>query len=376
MKRQRSSLASTILLLVLVAACASPPPTPLQPVATTKPTSTPPEPVSTGIPTPTPATSPGLHMGQITSQALANNLLGDPATRPYFVYLPPGYDTSDKHYPVVYVLHWYTGTFVTFARLTMRSMDALIADNKVKPMILIFPDADNKLGGSMYRSSPTIGDYETYITKELVNQIDATYRTLTGRESRGVMGCSMGGMGTLHLAFKYPDVFSVAAPMSAVYDWEHNSDWEAARSGFSIDPQNMAEFWSLDFETQFYIAAAAATAPNPDKPPFYLDMPFELVNGTAQTLPEIFRKVNTLDPMNDVARYLDQPIRLRGLLVYQDTALGYPPDEVALYLTGVHGFIENLANLGIPHEYAEVDAPHCEFDFSPILEFMGANLAY
>ena len=47
--------------------------------------------------------------GKITSKALAGNLLGDLATRTYYVMLPPGYATSDKRYPVVYVLHWYTG---------------------------------------------------------------------------------------------------------------------------------------------------------------------------------------------------------------------------------------------------------------------------
>ena len=68
-------------------------------------------------------------------------------------------------------------------------------------------------------SSSTIGDYEAYLTKELVETIDANYRTIPSRENRGIMGCSMGADGALHLALKYPDVYSVAAPYSGTYDW-------------------------------------------------------------------------------------------------------------------------------------------------------------
>ena len=85
-------------------------------------------------------------------------------------------------------------------------------------MILIFPDANNQLKGSIYLSSPTIGDYETYIAQEVVDLVDATYRTIPDRNSRGITGCSMGGDGSIYLALKYPGVFSVAAPASATYE--------------------------------------------------------------------------------------------------------------------------------------------------------------
>jgi len=381
MKRQRSPWACSILLLALVAACASPPSTPAQPVATTKPTSTPPEPASTAIPTPTPATSPGLHIGQITSQALANNLLGDPATREYFVYLPPGYDTSDKHYPVVYVLHWYTGTFSTFARTTAKSMNTLIADDKVKPMILVFPDASNKLDGSEYMSSPTIGDYETYLVKELVAQIDSTYRTLPSRDSRGIMGCSMGGLGSLHLALKYPEVYSVAAPMSGLFfyleddpGWQRS--WELARSRWYGEPRELEDFNSLDWDTQGLINLAAIAASNPEKPPFFLDMPFKIVNGQAEIDQEVFQKVNRLGLENDVPAYINQPVRLNALLIYRDTNQGAEAADREWATQAYLRFDKLLTDLGVDHESAEIEARHCGFDFSPILEFMGANLAY
>jgi pimeloyl-ACP methyl ester carboxylesterase len=320
-------------------------------------------PTETIVPTPGPSR---LETGEIMSQALANNLLGDAAKRKFQVYLPPGYDASNQRYPVVYVLHWYTGTYITFSDTTSASLEALIASHNVKPMILVFPDASNKLGGSMYRSSATIGDYETYLAKELVQQIDATYRTLPDRESRGVMGCSMGGMGAIHLGLKYPDVFSVAAPMSAsAYDFQDDPAWRTLGRFLMYVPQNMDDFRRMPLDAKFLIAMAAATAPNPDKPPFYLDMPFKDVGGKVEIAPEVFDKLNAVDPMSDVRPYLAQPVRLRGLLIYNDTDNGISRDEAAFELQAVHRFEQTLSTLGISHQYTEIDAQHCNFTSRP-----------
>ena len=171
------------------------PPTPVPPTPTPiSPTATPTSPAAAEA-SPTPAAAGKIETaeGKITSQALAGNLLGDPATRTYNVLLPPSYATSDKRYPVVYVLHWYTGDLLTYGRFDAGAVrDFATARAKVQEMIFVFPDASNMLGGSQYLSSPTIGDYETYITQELVDLVDATYRTIPDRNSRGITGCSMG----------------------------------------------------------------------------------------------------------------------------------------------------------------------------------------
>ena len=143
--------------------------------------------------------------------------------------MPPSYETSDKRYPVVYVLHWYTGHAVSLVGPVKRAYDAAVIDGDVQEMIFAFPDAHNKLGCGGYMSSTTIGDYETYIAQEFVDHIDATYRTLPDRASRGITGCSAGGDGSLHLALTYPGVFSVAAPMSGTYDWSQDPYLEHGR---------------------------------------------------------------------------------------------------------------------------------------------------
>ena len=364
MNHQRSSWSGVILLLVLVAACAPPLPTPSQPAPTTKPSSTPPEPVGAGIPTPP---KPGLHRGEITSRALANNLLGDPTTRQYYVYLPPGYDISDKRYPVVYVLHGYLQDATSYVLTVPTAEDSLIAKGEAREMIVVFADGSNRLGGSMYLSSPTIGDYETYITKELVSQIDLQYRTLPGRESRGITGCSMGGDGAAHLALKYPDVFSVAAPVSGTYDWKADPSWEITRTYWDIQPQSWEDWPAIHFWSRAYLATAAAAAANPDKPPFYLDMPFEIIGGEAQIVPGVYERITALDPAHDVLNYLAQPVRLQGLMIYDSDSGGTV--EMA------RGFDKSLSEMGVPHEYVEVKGgEHCALDWAPVLKFMSDQL--
>ena len=367
MKSQLSPWASTILLSALVAACATPTADPTQPVATEMATQPPSVPLMTS--TPTPDITPGLHKGEITSQALANNLLGDPTTRKYYIYLPPGYDTSDKRYPVVYVLHGIFQAAETYGRQVVIAEDSLIAEGEAREMIVVFVDGSNRLGGSMYLSSPTIGDYETYITKELVSEIDAKYRTLSSRDSRGISGCSMGGDGAAHLALKYPDVFSVAAPVSGTYDWEADPSWERARTLWNITPHTWEDWDKMGFWSQNYFATAAAAAADPDKPPFYLDMPFEIIGGEAQIVPDVYERINALDPAHDLLNYLNQPVRLRGLMIYHGDRDSLASVEMA------RRFDKSLTEMGVPHEYVEVEGGvHCKLDWAPVLEFMSDHL--
>jgi S-formylglutathione hydrolase FrmB len=238
-------------------------------------------------------------------------------------------------------------------------------------MIVVFVDGSNRLGGAWYLSSPTVGDYETYITKELVSEVDSKYRTLPSRDSRGITGCSMGGDGAAHLALTYPDVFSVAVPISGTYDWEADPSWEVAKTYWTVQPQSWEDWPKMDGWSQAYLAFAAAAAANPDNPPFYLDMPFEIKNGKAQIVPDVFERVNALDPTHDLLDYLNQPVRLQGLMLYHGDADSTVPVETA------RGFDKSLTESGVPHEYVEVKGgEHCTLDWAPVLMFMSQHLAH
>lgn len=370
-----------LVLAALLAGCVSPPAAPAVP-----PTATPVPPTATSIsptaaptstaateasPTPAAAGKIELKRGEITSKALANNLLEDPTTRNFYVLLPPSYNSSDKRYPVVYVLHWYTGHYGTMVGYVQDPYETALSKGDVQEMIFVFPDASNKLGGSQYLSSPTIGDYETYITQELVDLVDATYRTIPDRSSRGVTGCSMGGDGSIYLALKYPDVFSVSAPASATYDWARDPVlWKEGPELLMKDPpKELSDFWMVPWQAQALLSVAAAAAANPAKPPFYLDMPVALVDGKAEIVPEVFDRIVAADPTHQVDRYLSQPERLRAISLFHGDGDQLVPVELA------RSFDKLLSSQGIEHEYVEVSGGHCEFYFfGPMVQFMSDHL--
>jgi enterochelin esterase-like enzyme len=354
---------------------AAPPATPTR----VPPTATPAMPTAQPTPTPQP-TKPAaqqkageLRHEKFTSQALAGNLIGDPAERGYLIYLPPGYADGNKRYPVVYILHGFTQDENGLDFLYQEYQKMLLIRGTVQEMILVFANGNNKFGGSGFRSSPTIGDYETYIARELVAHIDATYRTIPQRDSRGITGCSMGGYGTVHLALTFPDVYGVAAPMSAPVDFDPApEDLDAFASvaqlpkDFNEDQQYLANLDDPRIMVALYISYAAEAAPNPDKPPFYLDMPFEVVGGKLRVVPEVMAKIVAMDAVHDLERYLQQPVRLRHILFYYGTS-----DPVA---ESGRSFDRLLTTRGVDHEYVEAVGGHCDYDFTPVLQYLSDHL--
>jgi enterochelin esterase-like enzyme len=140
--------------------------------------------------------------------------LGVPPSRCY-VYLPPGYRSRaerGRRYPVVYLLHGYPGGPMDWFRAAQvrLTMDALLADRLVQPMILVAPDAS---GGWLHDSEMLnqVGgpQVESYLVGTVVHTVDRRFRTITDRAGRAVGGMSSGGYGALNLGLRHQDVFSV-----------------------------------------------------------------------------------------------------------------------------------------------------------------------
>jgi hypothetical protein len=180
----------------------------------------------------------------------------------------------------------------------------------------------------------------------------------------------MGGDGAVHLAFKYPDVFSVAAPVSGLYDYdkEHDTWWDRARAAYDGESYEL-DLRGVPWSIVWYMGGAAIAAPNPDKPPLYLDMPFEVVGGEGQIVPEVYERIIALAPKHEVHDYLGQPVRLRGLLLVQEQMNA--PEAVA----SGRSFDQILTDLDVAHEYLELDAEHCDNKwYDPVLKFMSDHL--
>ncbi len=133
----------------------------------------------------------------------------------YTIYLPPDYETSQRAYPVFYLLHGYGGEHTNWARYgdVQMTADSLIAAGALPPVILVMPDGRN----SYYVDSDPVtgfGAVETALVQDLIPHVDAAYRTIPTRRARMIAGLSMGGYGAIHTAFKHPELFGAAATLS------------------------------------------------------------------------------------------------------------------------------------------------------------------
>ena len=123
----------------------------------------------------------------------------------YLVWLPPGYEQGNKRYPVIYWLHGMRGNQRAGAMMFVPHVEAAIKAGVLPPVIVVLV---NGMVKSFYcDASDGQCPMESVIIKDLIPHVDATYRTIAKRESRVIEGYSMGGFGTAHLGFKYPELF-------------------------------------------------------------------------------------------------------------------------------------------------------------------------
>lgn len=132
----------------------------------------------------------------------------------YTVYLPPDYETSQRRYPVVYLLHGFSDDdtgWIQFGEANMTA-DKAIAAGEIPSMIIVMPD-----GGVTWYTDDYKGkeSWAEMFIKEFIPHIDATYRTRPKKEFRGISGLSMGGYGSLHTAMRNTDMFAACAAFSS-----------------------------------------------------------------------------------------------------------------------------------------------------------------
>jgi enterochelin esterase-like enzyme len=251
---------------------------------------------------------------KIHGASLEGNLEGDAVDRDVIVFLPPSYE-KDKHrrYPVVYALHGYSigaeqWTHEIHVPQTIEGAFAIGA----KEVIVVLPDSKTVHNGSMYSSSVTTGDFEQFIAHDVVTYIDAHYRTLPNRLSRGLVGHSMGGYGASRIGMKHPDVFGSLYIMSPCC--------MSARAAGSANPENEKTLESvktpedsakLTFFLRAQLASAAAWSPDPKNPPLYLDLPSK--DGVVQ--PDVLAKWAANAPLAFIDQYIGNLRQYRAISI-------------------------------------------------------------
>jgi S-formylglutathione hydrolase len=228
------------------------------------------------------------------------------------------------------------------------ALDALIAAGTIREMIVVMPDAYNRYLGSHYANSVLTGHWADFISQELVTYIDAAYRTMPSPASRGLTGHSMGGRGTLYLAMKYPGVYSAIYGLSS------------SRMAFEQFDPFTKDIWLQvlalqdinNVERKFIvpIGFAAAYSPNPHRPPFLVDFPFESAQGELKRVESVWQKWLAHDPVALVASHQANLRQLRAIQFDCGTA-----DDL---LGANRLFAQVLATAGIPHRFEEYDCDH------------------
>jgi enterochelin esterase-like enzyme len=279
--------------------------------------------VQTNIPDVVPGAKPvaAEHI-KIHGTALEGNLEGDAVDRDVIVFLPPSYEKEKKrHYPVVYALHGYSigAEQWTHEIHVPQTIEGAFAKGS-QEMIAVLPDSKTVYNGSMYSSSATTGDFEKFVWHDVVAYIDAHYRTIPNRNSRGLVGHSMGGYGASRIGMKHPDVFGalyIMSPccMSSMVGGGPGSADQIKERAIASEKKVAAAKSPADLAAQSpgfasaQYATAAAWAPNPKNPPLYFDLPTK--DGVLQ--PEIVAKFTANSPLASVDQYVGNLKQYRAI---------------------------------------------------------------
>ena len=185
----------------------------------------------------------------ITSHALGGQI------KPFYVYLPPSYNSpqgKNKHYPVLYMLHGSPGNYKDWvsAANANQSADTLIDSKKTPELIMVFPDGNGPIflseWGNSYNQQQLM---ETFVAVDLVKYVDQKYRTIPQAADRGIGGLSMGGFGAMNIAVHHPDIFGAVISLGGYYRaegsvWGGNANYIQQNSPIDVLPKDKAA-WNL-----------------------------------------------------------------------------------------------------------------------------------
>lgn len=289
----------------------------------------------------------------VHGDSLAGNLAGDSPDRLVSVYLPPSYATSPKRrYPVLYLLHgftdsddhWFGLAGEHFVNVPTAANNAFAAG--AREFIVVMPNAYTRYQGSMYSNSVVTGNWEAFVAQDLVTFVDAHYRTLAVRASRGLAGHSMGGYGTVRIGMKHPGVFSSLYIMSpCCMDANLQPSVEVMQQAATVRTDEAVQ--KADFFTKAMLASAAAWSPNPRNPPRYFDLPVR----DGQVVPDIVARWAANAPLAMVHQYIP------SLKKYAAIAVDAGDQDVGIAAT-VRTLDRVLADYGIAHDSEIYEGDH------------------
>ncbi|MCC7319005.1 MAG: hypothetical protein IT219_10770 [Bacteroidales bacterium] len=283
--------------------------------------------------------------------AALENPGGENPVRRISVYLPPQYGDSDLRYPVIYYLHGFMGTdSISPAMKTI--LDKGIRSAKIRPFILVIANQYTLFEGSFYSNSTLTGKWEDFTAEEQVTFVDRQFRTQARRESRGIAGHSMGGYGAFKLAMLHPEVFSSVYALSPgllafVKEFGPNSN-----SYKELQHVKTLEELKKTYYPRVLVAVARAWSPNPDKPPFFCDLPYTYEGDKLVVNQSVVEKWEANMPVYMAGAYADNLRKLTAI------KLDWGRNDAPRFPLQIGMLSQRLENLGINHFAEEYIGDH------------------
>jgi enterochelin esterase-like enzyme len=308
---------------------------------------------------------------KVHSASLEGNLEGNAADRDVIVVLPPSYrGDPTRRYPVVYALHGYfIGAEQWIKEIHVPQVVEGAFAKGVPEMIVVLPDSKTLHLGSVYSTSVTTGDFENFVAGDLVQYIDSHYRTLPRRESRGLVGHSMGGYGATRIGMKHADTFGALYVMSP--------GGLAGRPIAAPDAEGVALLHGLTsieaasdvpFQIRGLLAMSSAWSPNPNKPPLFLDLPFD---RDGKPIDSVLARWTANSPFAMLDQYVPDLRRYAAIAMDVGDQDGLKADTELLH--------EKLLGYGIANSYELYQGTHTShvaYRFQDyVLPFFGKHLS-
>jgi S-formylglutathione hydrolase FrmB len=310
-----------------------------------------------------------IHTHFIDSQAVANNILGDPTRRRVDVYVPAGHDGSEL--PLLVDIVGFTGggpghtNWKNFGENVPEQADRLIAEGKMAPCVIAFPDCFTRLGGNQYVNSSAMGNWADFLTQELTAFVESEY-ACGGAGKRGIFGKSSGGYGALVHAQLYPHVWSAAASHSGDVGFElmfaadfpntlrrlekHGGTIESFIAAFEAAPKINGD----DLHALMCLAMAATYDPDTTK---FLGIRLPITMDTCEIIPERWAEWMKWDPLVMLETHFEGLKTLKGFYIDCGTV-----DQYNL-VYGARRFSRRLTELGVTHVYEEFADNHSSVDY-------------
>jgi len=288
---------------------------------------------------------------ELRGESLSHSLIGTNPVRKLTVYLPAGYESSTQRYPVIYYLPNPLAQFDEefYHGPAQELLDRAIAAGEIGKTILVAVDMATPLGCSWYVNSPVTGNWEDFMVREVVPYVDADFRTLSSRDSRGILGDFMGGYGAIRFGMTHPEVFGTVYALhpvgtgSGIYTMYSRPDWKKLSEIKSRD-ELPKEIWA-----NIFLSIFQASVPDVNKPPLYIDLQAHPVGDKLEidsAVTERLRNNFLLETM--IGKYADNLKSLRGLRF--DWARN---DGNQDHVYSNQAFTHKLNEFGIPHEAEE-----------------------